>query len=107
LILQANPKLTPSLVKMILMYTAQPLNGYNMLEQGAGELNVEGAIRLAKLVRTDLSNSTLAGSNLLITTVPPTPSTTLDGYTFPWAQGILLNRGYATTVWAIRAVMNC
>src|SRR6185369_15108994 len=29
LLLQANPKLTPSLVKMILMYTAQPLAGYN------------------------------------------------------------------------------
>src|SRR6185369_12182261 len=71
LLLQANPKLTPNLVKMILMYTAQPLAGYNMLEQGAGELNLEGAIRLARLVRTDLSNSTLAGSNLLITTVPP------------------------------------
>src|SRR5678816_1833776 len=70
LILQANPRLTPNLVKMILMYTAQPLNGYNMLEQGAGQLNIEGAIRLAKLVRTDLSNSTPAGSNLLITTVP-------------------------------------
>src|SRR5215213_5013575 len=98
LLLQANPRLTPNLVKMILMYTAQPLAGYNMLEQGTGQLNIEGAIRLAKLVRTDLSNLTLAGSNLLITNVPPTPATTLDGYTFPWAQGILLNRGYATGV---------
>ena len=70
LILQANPKLTPNLVKMILMYTAQPLAGYNMFEQGAGQLNVEGAIRLAKLIRTDLSNLTLMGSNLLITSVP-------------------------------------
>ncbi|MFN0124232.1 MAG: S8 family peptidase, partial [Blastocatellia bacterium] len=36
LILQTNPKLTPNLVKAILMYTAQPLRGYNMFEQGAG-----------------------------------------------------------------------
>src|SRR6185295_1924631 len=49
LLLQANPKLTPNMVKMILMYTTQPLAGYNMLEQGTGELNVEGAVRLAKL----------------------------------------------------------
>src|ERR1700687_4394318 len=36
LLLQANPRLTPSLIKTILMYTAQPLPGFNMLEQGAG-----------------------------------------------------------------------
>ncbi len=58
LMLQANPRLTPNVVKMILMYTAQPLAGFNYFEQGMGQLNVEGAIRLAKLVRTDLSNST-------------------------------------------------
>ncbi len=40
ILLQANPKLTPNMIKMILMYTAQPLAGYNMLEQGSGELNV-------------------------------------------------------------------
>ena len=38
LMLQANPKLTPNMVKMILMYTAQPLAGFNHLEQGAGQL---------------------------------------------------------------------
>src|SRR3712207_3747081 len=54
LMLQVNPSLTPNLVKALLMYTAQPLAGFNMLEQGAGQLNVEGAVRLARLVRTDL-----------------------------------------------------
>ncbi|HKG96882.1 MAG TPA: S8 family peptidase, partial [Pyrinomonadaceae bacterium] len=98
LLLQANPKLTPNLVKMILMYTAQPLAGYNMLEQGAGQLNIEGAMRLARLVRTDLSNLTPLGAPLLITSTPPNAFTSLDGYTFRWAQGILLNRGYATGV---------
>ena len=33
LLLQINPQLTPNLVKAIMMYTAQPLAGYNMLEQ--------------------------------------------------------------------------
>src|SRR5207247_6936200 len=65
LLLQANPNLTPSLVKMILMYTAQPLAGANTLEQGAGEINVEGAIRLAQAIRTDLATSTPLGTPLL------------------------------------------
>src|SRR5918912_454958 len=81
LLLQANSKLTPNLVKMILMYTAQPLAHFNMLEQGAGEVNVEGAIRLAKLVHTDLTSNTALGSPLLTTTTPPTATTTIAGQT--------------------------
>ncbi len=48
LMLQANPKLTPNLVKAILQYTAQQYPGYNALRQGAGFLNTLGAVRLAK-----------------------------------------------------------
>ncbi|HKG15810.1 MAG TPA: S8 family serine peptidase, partial [Pyrinomonadaceae bacterium] len=70
LVLQANSSLTPNLVKSVLTLTAQPLAGFNQLEQGAGELNVEGAVRLAKLVRRDLSNSTPLGAALL-TSQPP------------------------------------
>ncbi|MDQ3801474.1 MAG: S8 family peptidase, partial [Acidobacteriota bacterium] len=58
LMLQANPKLTPNLVKTLLMYTAQTINGFNTFEQGAGELNVDGAVRLARLVRQDLTSYT-------------------------------------------------
>src|ERR1044071_1262794 len=65
LMLQANPSLTPNLVKALLMYTAQPLAGYNMFEQGAGELNIAGAVQLARAVRTDLSATTPVGSPLL------------------------------------------
>jgi serine protease AprX len=96
LMLQVNPKLTPNMVKMILMYTAQPLAGFNELEQGAGELNVEGAIRLAKLVRTDLGSNPAQGTTLLTTTTLPDPHTTIGGYQFPWSQGIILKRNYAT-----------
>ncbi|HEX7316183.1 MAG TPA: S8 family serine peptidase [Pyrinomonadaceae bacterium] len=95
LMLQANPKLTPNMVKMILMYTAQPLAHFNTLEQGAGQLNVEGAVRLARLVRTDLNSQTALGAPLL-SGAAPTPATTVAGHTFPWAQGIVLNYGYAT-----------
>ena len=96
LMLQANPNLTPMMVKAILMYTAQPLAGYNLLEQGAGELNIEGAVRLARLVRTDLTAATTLGTPLLTVATPPVPQTTIAGTTFTWAQGITGNYSYVT-----------
>jgi hypothetical protein len=45
--LQANPKLTPNLIKAILEYTSQEYDGYTPLEQGAGFLNALGAVRLS------------------------------------------------------------
>lgn len=50
LMLQANPKLTPNLVKAILQYTAQDYK-YDSLTQGAGFLNVKGAVDLARFLR--------------------------------------------------------
>ena len=50
--LQANPTLTPNLIKAILQYTAQTYPGYKPLEQGAGFLNALGAVRLAKFYAT-------------------------------------------------------
>jgi hypothetical protein len=47
LMLQANPSLTPNLVKAILQYTAQTDPDYNALQQGAGYLDVLSAVRLA------------------------------------------------------------
>jgi len=52
LMLQANPSLTPNLIKALLQYTAQRYKGYNALEQGAGFLNALGAVRLAKFYAT-------------------------------------------------------
>jgi hypothetical protein len=95
LMFQANPSLTPNLVKAILMYTAQPLAGMNTLEQGAGEINADGALRLAQEVRTDLSPSTPLGAELL-TGAAPTGQSTIAGSSFSWARGIILNHGYAT-----------
>jgi len=48
LMLQANPALTPNMVKAILQYTAETNAGYNALTQGAGFLNALGAVRLAQ-----------------------------------------------------------
>jgi serine protease AprX len=96
LILQANPRLTPNLVKIILMYTAQPLAGFNMFEQGAGQLNISGAVQMARAMRTTLYASTPLGAPLLMNATPPTPSTTIAAYSFTWAQGIVLNHTFAT-----------
>ena len=58
LMLQANPSLTPNLVKALLMYSAQPLAGYNMLEQGAGSIEHRGrgAVGAVSSHRSELDN---------------------------------------------------
>src|SRR5205085_6833610 len=53
LLLQKNPGLTPPLVKAILQYTAQQVANANLVQQGAGLLNIEGATRLAGVLRQD------------------------------------------------------
>lgn len=47
LMIQANPALTPNLVKAILQYTAEYSANYNDLTEGAGFLNARGAVQLA------------------------------------------------------------
>jgi subtilisin family serine protease len=48
LMLQANPRLTPNLVKAILQYTAKSNPHYGPLQQGAGFLDVDGAVELSR-----------------------------------------------------------
>jgi len=50
--LQANPTLTPNLMKAVLEYTSQEYSGNKPLEQGAGFLNALGAVRLARFYAT-------------------------------------------------------
>jgi serine protease AprX len=52
LMLQANPSLTPNLVKAILQYTAQTYAGYNALQEGAGFLNSLGAVTMSRFFAT-------------------------------------------------------
>jgi serine protease AprX len=54
LMIQANPKLTPNLVKAIIQYTAQNY-GYDALTQGAGFLNTRGAVQLARFYATAIA----------------------------------------------------
>ncbi len=52
LMLQANPTLTPNMVKAIIQYTAQEYGPYDSLTQGAGFLNTRGAVQLALYFKT-------------------------------------------------------
>ena len=52
LMLEANPNLTPNLIKAILQYTAQVNPGYSALRQGAGFLNTLGAVQMARFYAT-------------------------------------------------------
>ena len=52
LMLQANPYLSPNMVKAILQFTSQVYPGYNYLTQGAGFLNARGAVQLAEYFRS-------------------------------------------------------
>ncbi len=91
LLLQVNPNLTPGMIKMLLQYTARPVTGANTFEQGAGEINIDGAVRLARSLRTDLDFQTASNGT---STVPagwtmPTPNSTIGDSTFPWSQMII------------------
>lgn len=60
LMLQANPALTPNLVKAILQYTAERRPRYDDLTQGAGFLNTRGAVLLASSFSPDPSAPAVA-----------------------------------------------
>jgi serine protease AprX len=90
LLLQANPTLTPNMVKAILMYSAQPLKNYNTFEQGAGELNIDGAVRIARLIKSNAS--TLAhGTAMLNSSLPTAQTSTIAGQTAYWGKGVISN----------------
>jgi serine protease AprX len=57
LMLQANPSLTPNLVKAILQYTAEQNDGYDPLTEGAGFLNTLGAVTLARYLANPSSSA--------------------------------------------------
>jgi serine protease AprX len=56
LMLQANPSLTPNLVKAILQFTAEERGAYSHLAQGGGFLNARGAVQLAQSLASSLAN---------------------------------------------------
>ena len=87
LLFQSEMMFTPSMVKAFLMYTAQQLPGHDTLEQGAGLVNIEGAVRLG--------NDMVVQGWSLNYPAPPKPESTIAGTRFPWAQGVLLSHSWA------------
>jgi serine protease AprX len=76
LMFQANPALTPNLVKAILQFTAEHKSTYNDLTQGAGFLNARGAVQLARQLARQASGNDVARA----TTDEPDPT--------PWNRHI-------------------
>ena len=63
MMMQANPDLTPNLVKAILQFTSQEYPGYDALTQGTGFLNARGAVQLAEYFRNQLKGSAYPSMN--------------------------------------------
>jgi subtilisin family serine protease len=91
LMLQANPGLSPSMVKGALMYTAQRMSGVHVLDQGAGVLNVPGAVRLALAIHPDAS-SFPEGTNVLVDGMPDSGDT-IGRETILWNAGAAASEG--------------
>src|SRR5437764_7761654 len=62
LMLQANPSLTPNAVKAILQYTSQVYAAWDPLTEGAGFLNAQGALELARSFADPSTETTTAAT---------------------------------------------
>jgi subtilisin family serine protease len=94
LMLQANPSLTPNLVKAILQYTAEHRAGYSALRQGAGFLNTFGAVQMARFFATARSGDRLQLGEGWSRTINWGSHRVTGGYIKPTA-----NAWPTTTVW--------
>jgi serine protease AprX len=85
LLLQSNPSLSSHTVKGILQFTSQRLRDLDVMTQGAGQINVPGAVRLAKLVdtRQDYEKRWVKGSRR------PVGADLLFGESAFWGRAIL------------------
>ncbi len=88
LVLEANRGLTPNAVKAVLEYTSIPvLNDeglpYDALTQGAGQIEIAGAVQLARAIDPKAP----LGSTWLSSAIEP--STTIGGTSYVWSQSII------------------
>jgi serine protease AprX len=103
LMLQANPSLTPPMVKAILQYSAQPVANANLLQQGAGLLNTQGAVDLASAMRKDIAQPfektrLKIGDSLIPAGVAfPAPETKLNGQTIGWSRIVFAGGSHVLT----------
>src|SRR3989442_1770217 len=85
LVLSANPGLSAHTVKAVLQYTAQRLAGPDVMTQGAGEVNMAGAVRLAALINPAAAPNT----NWLRTHVRPTRGDLLYDEVAAWGRATI------------------
>jgi serine protease AprX len=88
LVLQANHGLTPNAVKAVLEYSTIPVKDdsgvpYDKLTQGAGSIEVAGAVTLARSINSAMP----VGSPWLSTSI--TPSTTIGRIAYAWSQQVI------------------
>jgi len=111
LMLQANPNLTPNLIKAILQYTAQPYPGYSSLRQGAGFLNTLGAVDLARFYANGKAgkqlsvpktwSKTIIWGNHLLSGGYPQPSANAWGLNIVWGSAQTLGVSGQNITWGV------
>jgi serine protease AprX len=84
LMLDGNPGLSAHTVKAVLQFTAQQLPAIDALTQGAGSLNVAGAVRLAQLIDPDRR----LNRYWLRLPEPPNPFDELFGEQAAWSRQV-------------------
>ncbi len=92
LLFEANPALTAHTAKAILQFTSQRLRNLDVMTQGAGEVNLAGAVRFAKMVHTsqDYGKRWVKGSR------KPVAADLLFGETAYWGRAIIWGRDVKT-----------
>jgi serine protease AprX len=113
LMLDANPSLTPAMIKSILQFTAQQLPSLSnvdpllgMLAQGAGYLNADAAVRMAQAFACDASaraegasllssDSSLLDQSLYKSQGPGAFTSSIAGETVSWGDNIVFSQGLA------------
>jgi len=84
LLLQQNDDLTANTIKMVLQFTSRRIAGENILKQGAGALNIRGALKLASVINP----SAPYGSNW-ITSAISAENRDGNGRRIIWGQRII------------------
>jgi serine protease AprX len=93
LMLNANPSLSAHTVKAAIQFTAQRLPGVDAMSQGIGEVNVAGAARLARLIRTDAQY----GKRWVLGLRRPVQADLLFGETVYWGSAIIWGHRLSAT----------
>lgn len=99
ILFQARPDITPGMAKAILMYTAQPIQGANTLEQGTGLLNIKGATEVLNLLKSNastLSNGSAMLTGTLTNQFNNGQCSWINYSTicYPWGKGVITNYGF-------------